>query len=167
MTQRLLIDADDAWSEGRMQQALQLYAHDSSWHAAFQAAWIRAAFAPLPDADLARLRRPDLTPEARDLLETLVDRVQDRQPGELLEGAVRDWDIETLAGNPKAGDRMWWEQCADLAIETGQWGLAQACFDAAAEISPEMYYDPPRRSQGIQAQLETHLDIVRAGIIGS
>lgn len=163
---RDLMDADGAWEEGQLVSARKLYASvreadPDCWHAAFQRAWIDAAFGPVPDAELAALHRPDLSGEARELLQILVDRVRDRQEGERLPGTIQDWDIAALARNPKAGERTWWESCADLAIETGQWGLAQACFDKAADVAPEMYHDPPRRAQGIQAQLEAHLETIR------
>lgn len=162
-TDQRLAEADDLWSEGRLRAARELYGRLEalSWHAAFQAAWIDAAFGPVSDDRLAALDREGLSQDARELVEIVTERVRDREPDEILPGTVDDWDLDSLRTKPKAGDRRWWEECGDRAIETGQWGLAEACFDQAAEISPEMYYDPPARVQGILAQVEAHLDIVR------
>lgn len=159
-----LSDADDHWAEGRIRAARALYdqLEADSWHAAFQAVWIDAAFGSVDDERLAALERDDLHEDARSLLDIAIERVRDREDDEILDGTIDEWDIDALRGKPTAGDLLWWEQCGDRAIATGQWGLAEACFERAAEIMPEMYYDPPARTQGIASMIENHLNIVRS-----
>jgi hypothetical protein len=157
-TQRLA-DADHYWSQGRLRPAYELYSSLApvNWHAAFQKAWIDAAFGPVSSERLAALDVHDLSQDARELLQILVEHVQNRGTDEILPGTLADWDIDSLKTKPTANERKWWEQCGDLAIATGQWGLAEACFDEAANLAPEMYYDPPARVQGLLAQIENHL----------
>jgi hypothetical protein len=140
----ILEQADQDWTFGLLSAARRGYgdaqrADPSSWHAAFMAAWIDAAFGPLDPGRLKQLERQGLSPGRSKRLAML----RDAKP--LLPGAPSDWDIETLRKDKDSSSATFWEKRAAEANRANQYGLAMSCYREAELLAPSRYYDPPRR----------------------
>ena len=159
--------ADGAWRDGRLRDARDGYARalaiaPASWHAAFQAAWIDAAFTAPARARIDALLRPGLPPAVRELVEMLDLRTEEIRHGERLEGRIEDWDIERLRASARAGDAAFWEACAERAATTREYGLAAACYDEALRCAPQHYLDPPAEMARAPHEADHHLRIVQS-----
>lgn len=159
--------ADGAWRDGRLRAARDGYARalaiaPASWHAAFQVAWIDAAFTPPPRAQIDALRRPGLPPAVLELVEMLDLRSEEIRHGEVLEARIDDWDIERLRGSARADDAAFWEASARRAAMTREYGLAAACYDEALRCAPQQYLDPPAEMARAPHEADHHLRIVRS-----
>jgi hypothetical protein len=153
-----LAEANEAWREGRLRDADAAYraardADPSNWAAAFQVAWIEAAFGRLSPARARSFDRPTLSPAARRLIEELV-AITER--ADFLDGTVADWDIETLRASGEHDD-TWWLTRAKRAAALLQYGLGDACFEEAVERSSVLFDDRPHWAVGLLTYADEHL----------
>lgn len=146
---KALLQADQDWEYGWLKKARAGYAavlqrDPTNWHAAFQTAWIDAAFAPIDVDRLQALREPSLSVEAAAELARLSRRVRDEPEVFFLDGGIEYWDFDALEAGSAGKDQEWWEERAASAARALQYGLAMACYAEAEALAPEMYFDPPR-----------------------
>jgi hypothetical protein len=135
--------------------------HDpANWHAAFQIAWIEAAFAPIGVERVEALQRYTMPVEAADELVQLLHRAREGAEAPLLEGGIDAWDIDVLKAAADGKNHDWWEERAARAANALQYGLAQACYDEAEALAPELYFDPPRGYRSLPVP-RTHTEAVR------
>lgn len=158
----LLRLADEDWRYGQLVSARARYSAalrmaPASWHAAFQLAWIDAAFGRR-DPDV--MRKVDVA----GLPEPAVDALRILKGGHLapLAGDPQDWDIEHMRTAGKHGTE-WWEARGRDAQKAGQYGLAGVCYAEAVELDPDHYFDPPTHMQRAPYELSVHLEAVRTG----
>jgi hypothetical protein len=159
-SEEILTLADQDWTFGQLASARRGYgdaerADPGSWHAAFQAAWIDAAFGPLDPGRLKSLDRPGLGAGQSKRLSML------RSAKPTLSGGPADWDIETLRKHKESSSAAFWEKRAAEANAANQFGLAMACYREAEHLAPSRYYDPPREMQALPLVIEQHLNDVR------
>lgn len=164
-----LTRADQHWERGELVDARKDYLHalelaPACWQAAFQVAWIDAAFGPPEQDPLPALRRPGLPRDAAVRLDELGELIERLRSGEAtaLPGTVADWDARTLQRSPHADDRRFWERSAERAAEVGQYGLAYWCHQEAAELAPNLYADPPGKMRRAFMDASEHLAFLRA-----
>jgi tetratricopeptide (TPR) repeat protein len=156
--------ANDAWREGRIADARRAYlaivrSDPTAWGAAFQLAWFDAVFGRLPLPRARGLDRPGLGELARLLVRALVAMAE--YPS-TLGGAEDDWDIETMRRRAGNEDASWWEERGRLASGAGLHGVALACLEEAEARNPGAYWDPPRWTQSLPAQIDSHLAAIAA-----
>ena len=155
----VLDDANDAWREGRIVDARRAYlaivrSDPTAWGAAMQLAWFDAVFGRLPLPRARAMDRPELGVLARSLVRALVAMAETPEP---LDGAEDDWDLDAMRRRSPDAPAPWWEERARTAARAGLYGVALAAFEEAEALSPASYWDPPRWSQTLPGQVETHL----------
>jgi hypothetical protein len=157
----MIAEAHEAWHEGRIRDADDAYraalaANPDSWAAAFQIAWLEAAFGRLSPARARAFDRPTLSSAARKRVEVLVAITEGK---DFLDGTVADWDIEALRASGEH-DADWWLKRARRARDVELYGLADAAFEEAVERSSTLYDDRPRWAVGLRTDADEHLKAI-------
>ncbi len=159
---KLLQLADQDWRDGALKRARDRYAEalrldPKCWHAAFQLAWIDAAFGRLDATAASQLQVDGLSPDALRRLDMMASRPRP------IAGSVEEWDIEALRAQ---GERKadWWETRGRQAQEAGLFGLADACYLEAIEVEPDHYFDPPPHVQRASVQASQHLAAIKTAV---
>ncbi len=159
----MLSTADRDWRFGDLPRAHAAYCnvlvHDESdWHAAFQLAWIDAAFGPIDAQRITTLQRRGLSAQQLESMEVLGQRAQLLLEGSphSLDGTLPDWSFDRM--RERFGDDVAaWEEAAGRAARAMQYGLADSCFNEAARLAPERFFDPPRAMQSASSMAARHV----------
>lgn len=151
-----------AWREGNLIKAQEAYRsalkqRPDDWRAAFQLAWIEAAFGQLPPAKARMLDRKGLSEGARRAVRALIAQAES---GKFLDDGPAEWDIEALDRTGAGEDDHWWLDRGKRAWRAGLYGLAHECYERAARRASIWYDDPPNWAQGALTQADRHLQLI-------